>query len=43
VHSQEIVDILEKMGVKRMQGFHFAEPSEEILREIPQQEELAQA
>ncbi len=37
VHSKEIVDILEKMGVKQMQGYYFAEPSENIITtlEIP--------
>jgi diguanylate cyclase (GGDEF)-like protein len=31
VHSKEIVDILAKMGVTKMQGYYFAEPSETIM------------
>ena len=31
VHSKEIVDILNNMGVKHMQGYYFAEPSPEII------------
>jgi diguanylate cyclase (GGDEF)-like protein len=31
VHSKEIVDILTKMGVTKMQGYYFAEPNETII------------
>ncbi len=41
VHSKEIVDILEDMGVKRMQGFYFAQPSAEPMCEIQQEEIVA--
>jgi len=40
VHSQEIVDILEKMGVQQMQGYYFAEPSPEIITNIEHESPL---
>ena len=38
VHAKEIVTILERMGVKQMQGFYFAEPSESIMIALPSHE-----
>jgi len=43
VHSQEIVNILEKMGVTQMQGFYFAEPSSEIITELKDEKQLMPA
>ncbi len=41
VHSKKIVDILEQMGVKRMQGYYFSQPSAEPICEIKQEETIA--
>lgn len=40
VHSKEIVDILDSIGVKQMQGYYFAEPSPAIITKLEEKAAL---
>ena len=41
-HSQEIVDILKDMGIKRMQGYYFAKPNAVPVKSIEKEESLVE-